>query len=161
MMKKMNKKLLGSLILGLMLSAPVSQVNAIQLNRGGIYGTGDSYSADPNIVTKDGNTLTYNFDGEESTLKFTTRYPKEQQGAIFIDDKDNNDDFNTIKINDPLNIEFDLQNNSGAVNGISITGGNGKTIDRSKGGDITIKSPNDSGYTFTSIRGGMDSRRRE
>lgn len=35
MMKKMNKKLLGSLILGLMLSVPVSQVNAIQLNRGG------------------------------------------------------------------------------------------------------------------------------
>lgn len=34
MMKKMNKKLLGSLILGLMLSAPVSQVNAIQLNGG-------------------------------------------------------------------------------------------------------------------------------
>lgn len=33
-MKKMNKKLLGSLILGLMLSAPVSQVNAIQLNGG-------------------------------------------------------------------------------------------------------------------------------
>lgn len=33
-MKKMNQKLLGSLILGLMLSAPVSQVNAIQLNGG-------------------------------------------------------------------------------------------------------------------------------
>lgn len=33
-MKKMNKKLLGSLILGLMLSVPVSQVNAIQLNGG-------------------------------------------------------------------------------------------------------------------------------
>ena len=43
MMKKMNKKLLGSLILGLMLSAPVSQVNAIQLNGGGIYGASDSY----------------------------------------------------------------------------------------------------------------------
>lgn len=34
MMKKMNKKLLGSLILGLLLSVPVSQVNAIQLNGG-------------------------------------------------------------------------------------------------------------------------------
>lgn len=34
MMKKMNKKLLGSLILGLMLSVSVSQVNAIQLNGG-------------------------------------------------------------------------------------------------------------------------------
>ncbi len=153
MMKKMNKKLLGSLILGLMLSAPVSQVNAIQLNRGGIYGTGDSYSADPNIVTKDGNTLTYNFDGEESTLKFTTRYPTGQTGAIFINEQNVDDDFNTLKINDPLNIEFDLQNNSGAVNGIAITRGPKKTIDRREGGDITIKSPNDSGYTFTSIRG--------
>lgn len=35
MMKKINKKLISSLILGLMLSAPVSQVNGIQLNRGG------------------------------------------------------------------------------------------------------------------------------
>lgn len=153
MMKKMNKKLLGSLILGLMLSAPVSQVNAIQLNGGGIYGTGDGYSSDPNIVTKDGNTLTYNFDGEESTLKFTTSYPKEQSGAIFINEQNVNDDFNTIKINDPLNIEFDLQNNSGAVNGIAITRGPNKTIDRREGGDITIKSPNDSGTTFTSITG--------
>lgn len=153
MMKKMNKKLLGSLILGLMLSVPVSQVNAIQLNRGGIYGTGDSYSSDPNIVTKDGNTLTYNFDGEESTLKFKTRYPKEQSGAIFINEQNVDGDFDTLKINDPLNIEFGLQNNSGAVNGIAITRGPNKTIDRGNGGDITIKSPNDSGYTFTSIRG--------
>lgn len=40
MMKKMNKKLLGSLILGLMLSASVSQVNAIQLNGGVFMGVG-------------------------------------------------------------------------------------------------------------------------
>lgn len=104
-------------------------------------------------MTKDGNTLTYNFDGEESTLKFTTSYPKEQSGAIFINEQNVNDDFNTIKINDPLNIEFDLQNNSGAVNGIAITRGPNKTIDRREGGDITIKSPNDSGTTFTSITG--------
>lgn len=153
MMKKMNKKLLGSLILGLMLSVPVSQVCAADLTGGAIYGTGDSYSSGPNIVTKDGNTLTYNFDGEESTLKFTTRYPKEQSGAIFINEQNVNDDFNTIKINDPLNIEFDLQNNSGAVNGIAITRGPNKTIDRREGGNITIKSPNDSGTTFTSITG--------
>lgn len=153
MMKKMNKKLLGSLILGLMLSVPVSQVCAADLTGGSIYGTGDGYSSNPNIVTKDGNTLTYNFDGEESTLKFTTRYLTGQTGAIFIDDKDNSDDFNTIKINDPLNIEFDLQNNSGAVSGISITGGNGKTIDRSKGGDITINSSDDRSYTHTKITG--------
>lgn len=153
MMKKINKKLISSLILGLMLSVPVSQVYAADLTGGAIFGTGDGYSSDPNIVTKDGNTLTYNFDGEESTLKFTTSYPKEQSGAIFINEQNVNDDFNTIKINDPLNIEFDLQNNSGAVNGIAITRGPNKTIDRREGGNITIKSPNDSGTTFTSITG--------
>ena len=51
MMKKMNKKLLGSLILGLMLSAPVSQVNAIQLNGGVFMGVGTAMrNIEPGIM---------------------------------------------------------------------------------------------------------------
>lgn len=155
---KMNKKLLGSLILGVMLCTPLTGARAADLTGGAIYGIGDSYSSDPNhnivteVETADGNILNYDFGGE-STLKFTTRYPKEHSGAIFINEQNVDNGFNTIKINDKLNIEFDLQNNSGAVNGIAITRGPNKTIDRRKGGDITIKSPNDSGTTFTSITG--------
>lgn len=150
---KMNKKLLGSLILGVMLCTPLMGARAADLTEGAIFGNGDKYGAYREL-SEDEKTLTYDFDGEESTLKFIGQsYPAEQQGAIFIDDKDNTDDFNTIKMNDKLNIEFDLENNSGAVSGIAITGGNGKTIDRGNGGDITINSPNDSGDQFTSIRG--------
>lgn len=155
---KMNKKLLGSLILGVMLCTPLTGARAADLTEGAIYGTGDSYSSDPNhnivteVETADGNILNYDFGGE-STLKFTTVYSTGQYGAIFIDDKDNNDGFNTIKINNPLNIKFDLQSNSSPVNGIAITGGNGKTIDRSKGGDITINSYDESGYQSTALRG--------
>ena len=131
MMKKMNKKLLGSLILGLMLSAPVSQVNAIQLNGGGIYGTGDSYSADLNIVTDDGRTLTYNFNGASVLNMKTTGFGNEQQNAVFIDGNQKN-----ITINDRLDI---FLTNNGSPTGINIFNNpTGKIIDRSKGGNITI-----------------------
>lgn len=149
---KMNKKLLGSLILGVLLCTPLMGVRAADLAGGAIYGTGDNYGTyrEP---SEDGKTLTYDFDGEESNLKFTTSYPKEHSGAIFINEQNVDDDFNTIKINDKLNIEFDLENNSGAVHGIAITRGPNKTIDRREGGNITINSSNDSGTTFTSITG--------
>lgn len=149
---KMNKKLLGSLILGVMLCTPLMGAHAADLTEGAIYGNGDNYGTyrEP---SEDGKTLTYDFDGEESNLKFTTSYPKEHSGAIFINEQNVDDDFNTIKINDKLNIEFDLENNSGAVHGIAITRGPNKTIDRREGGNITINSSNDSGTTFTSITG--------
>lgn len=61
MMKKMNKKLLGSLILGLMLSVPVSQVCAADLTGGAIYGTGDSYEG---YRAGDNGSFTYDFGGD-------------------------------------------------------------------------------------------------
>lgn len=135
MMKKMNKKLLGSLILGLMLSAPVSQVNAIQLNGGAIYGTGDGYSSDSNIVTDDGTTLTYNFNGASVLNMKTTEFGNEQQNAVFIDGNQKNITKN-ITINDRLDI---FLTNSGSPTGINIFNNpTGKIIDRSKGGNITI-----------------------
>ena len=131
MMKKMNKKLLGSLILGLMLSAPISQVCAADLTGGAIYGTGDSYSFDPNIVTDDGTTLTYNFNGASVLNMKTTGFGNEQQKAVFIDGNQKN-----ITINDRLDI---FLTNSGSPTGINIFNNpTRKIIDRSKGGNITI-----------------------
>lgn len=131
MMKKMNKKLLGSLILGLMLSVPVSQVCAADLTGGAIYGTGDSYSFDPNIVTDDGTTLTYNFNGASVLNMKTTGFGNEQQNAVFIDGNQKN-----ITINDRLDI---FLTNNGSPTGIYILNNpTGKIIDRSKGGNITI-----------------------
>lgn len=131
MMKKLNKKLLGSLILGLMLSVPVSQVCAADLTGGAIYGTGDSYSSDPNIVTDDGTTLTYNFNGASVLNMKTTGFGNEQQNAVFIDGNQKN-----ITINDRLDI---FLTNSGSPTGINIFNNpTGKIIDRSKGGNITI-----------------------
>lgn len=94
---KMNKKLLGSLILGVMLCTPLTGARAADLTEGAIYGNGDNYGTyrEP---SEDGKTLTYDFDGEESNLKFTTSYPKEHSGAIFINEQNVDDDFNTIKI---------------------------------------------------------------
>ena len=130
-MKKMNKKLLGSLILGLMLSAPISQVCAADLTGGAIYGTGDSYSFDPNIVTDDGTTLTYNFNGASVLNMKTTGFGNEQQKAVFIDGNQKN-----ITINDRLDI---FLTNSGSPTGINIFNNpTRKIIDRSKGGNITI-----------------------
>lgn len=72
MKMKMNKKLLGSLILGVMLCTPLTGARAADLTGGAIYGEGDSYSFDPSIVTKvetaDGNTFTYDFHGDSQLV---------------------------------------------------------------------------------------------
>lgn len=134
MMKKMNKKLLGSLILGLMLSAPVSQVCAADLTGGAIYGTGDSYSSNPNIVTDDGTTLTYDFGGDSALVMNTAGGADNQQNAIFIKGNQKN-----ITINNKLDISLTNNTYGTSPSGIHIfDSAEGKIINRSKGGKIEI-----------------------
>lgn len=134
MMKKMNKKLLGSLILGLMLSAPVSQVCAADLKEGAIYGTGDSYSSNPNIVTDDGTTLTYDFGGDSALVMNTLGGADNQKNAIFIKGNQKN-----ITINNKLDISLTNNTYGTSPSGIHIfDSAEGKIINRSKGGKIEI-----------------------
>lgn len=137
MMKKMNKKLLGSLILGLMLSAPVSQVNADQLKWGGIYGTGDKYGAYREL-SEDGKTLTYDFGGG-STL--TVDGSSDSNGVI------NRLDSGALEmvIKDQLDIKVENIGKVATLNGITISNGfvnsaEGQVISRSAGGSITVVS---------------------
>lgn len=130
-MKKINKKLISSIILGLILYTPVTNVYAAELNDGAIYGNGDNYSSYRELDIN-GN-LVYDFN-EDSNLKFSTTgtWPY-QQNAIYI----NENDQNNIIINNKLDINF--TNSKGSINGISIGGvAQNKTIDRSKGGNIII-----------------------
>lgn len=136
-MKKMNKKLLGSLILGLMLSVPVSQVNAIQLNGGGICGTGDKYG-DYRELSEDGKTLTYDFGGG-STL--TVDGSSDSNGVI------NRLDSGALEmvIKDQLDIKVENIGKVATLNGITISNGfvnpaEGQVISRSAGGSITVVS---------------------
>lgn len=155
-MKKINKKLISSIILGLVLYTPVTNVYAAQLNDGPIF-YNDSESTVINEQYKqhmEDNNGVYTYDfGEDSILNFTTKYQKEHSGAIYIHSENNSNNFNTLKINDRLDIEFNLNNNSGALSGIAITRGDGKTIDRRNGGDIKISSYDDVGYNHTKITG--------
>ncbi len=130
-MKKINKKLISSIILGLILYTPVTNVYAAELNDGAIYGNGDNYSSYRELDIN-GN-LVYDFN-EDSNLKFSTTgtWPY-QQNAIYINENDQNNNI----INDKLDINF--TNSKGSINGISIGGVvQNKTIDRSKGGNIII-----------------------
>ena len=99
-MKKINKKLISSIILGLILYTPVTNVYAAELNDGAIYGNGDNYSSYRELDIN-GN-LVYDFN-EDSNLKFSTTgtWPY-QQNAIYI----NENDQNNIIINNKLDINF-------------------------------------------------------
>ena len=138
MMKKMNKKLLGSLILGLMLSVPVSQVCAADLTEGAIFGTGDKYGAYREL-SEDGKTLTYDFGGD-STL--TVDGFSDSNGVI------NRLDLGALEmvIKDQLDIKVENIGKVATLNGITIFNGyssnpaEGQVISRSAGGSITVVS---------------------
>lgn len=150
MMKKMNKKLLGSLILGLMLSAPVSQVNAIPLNGGGICGTGDKYG-DYRELSEDGKTLTYDFGGG-STLTVDGSIDSD---GIFI--RGPSSIVSKITIANPLDIKVQKEGKCDALTGITIYNGGTtqqRIIDRSAGGNITVESKNGSNSPFAVVLDG-------
>ena len=140
MMKKMNKKLLGSLILGLMLSAPVSQVNAIQLNGGGIYGASDSYGEYRIEVN---GSFTYNFHGDSQlTITGDTVADPSKYGIYILGGQ--NPDVKNIMVADKLDISIIKHDSFGTLGGIIVSpfSVSDTTINRSDGGDITIESYN-------------------
>lgn len=131
---KMNKKLLGSLILGVMLCTPLTGARAADLTGGAIYGTGDSYSSDTSIVRDDGTTLTYDFGGDSALVMNTAGGDDDRANAIFIKGNQKN-----ITINNKLDISLTNNTYGTSLSGIQIfDSAKGKIIDRSKGGKIEI-----------------------
>lgn len=144
-MKKLNRKLISSIILGLILYTPITNVYATELNDGAIYGINDNYSSYRKLDTN-GN-LVYDF-YEDSSLEFNTTgtWPY-QQNAIYINESNQNN----IIINNKLDINF--TNSKGSINGISINSVvQDKTIDRSKGGNIIIHQDNPESATVAGVK---------
>lgn len=138
-MKKMNKKLLGSLILGLMLSVPVSQVCAADLTGGAIYGTGDSYEG---YRAGDNGSFTYDFHGDSQlTITGDTVDDPSRYGIYILGGQ--NPDVKNITVADKLDISIIKEDSFGALGGINVSSVSDRTVDRSAGGDITIESDND------------------
>lgn len=143
---KMNKKLLGSLILGVMLCTPLTGARAADLTGGAIYGEGDSYSSDTSIVTKvetaDGNAFTYDFHGDSQlTITDDTTGNPGSYGIYIIGGQ--NPDVKNITIANKLNINIIKEDSFGALSGINVSSVSDRTVDRSAGGNITIESDND------------------
>lgn len=130
-MKKINKKLISSIILGLILYTPVTNVYAAELNNGAIKGSNDNYGS---YRTEDSGIYTYNFQGS-SQLNITDN--SNDNYGICIG---TNSDLEKIKIVDKLDIK--IKKNKGVINGIFLSPTNlsNKIIDRSAGGNITIES---------------------
>ena len=138
-MKKVNKKLISSIILGLLLYAPVTNVYAAELSNGSIKGDSDSYDSYRTESTN--NEFTYDF-SEDSQLNITNS-TNDKQGICIMDI--NKDTVNKITINNKLDINITKENGTGGLNGILISSEvNDKTINRIYGGDITIESYGDS-----------------
>lgn len=141
-MKKTNKKLISSIILGLILYTPVTNVYAAQLNDGAIYGNGDNYES--YRTENSPNVFEYDFRGDSQLkLENTT----DTQGVYIIGF---NPSVEKIIIENKLDIDLNKStNNVGTLRGIILSSNNfsHKTIDRKAGGDITIKSSNATSMT--------------
>ena len=135
-MKKINKKLISSIILGLILYTPVTNVHAAELNDGAIKGSADNYGS---YRTEDSGIYTYDFQGA-SQLNITDNSNENYGIGIYT-----NSGLEQIKIVDKLDININKNNNNtynfdGII--ISPTDESNKIIDRSAGGNITIESIN-------------------
>ncbi len=139
---KMNKKLLGSLILGVMLCTPLTGARAADLTGGAIYGTGDNYGG---YRTEDNGSFTYNFHGDSqlTITDDTTGYPG-SCGIYILDGP--NPDIEKITVANKLDISITKNNNYDSLSGIAISPDHnpvdGRIIDRSAGGNITINNNN-------------------
>lgn len=151
-MKKMNKKLLGSLILGLMLSVPVSQVCAAELKEGAIYGEREISmpGMDPNgsdaykkYRTGNGGYFTYDF---KENSKLVVDNDSADNDGIFIRGPDSG--VLGITIENQLDINIEKEGKDASLNGITIFNGypsnpaEEQVIDLSAGGSITVTSTN-------------------
>lgn len=144
-MKKISKKLISSIILSLMMYAPVTNVYAATLEDGPIFGKNDnnllgddSYDS---YRTENNGIFTYDFNGD-SQLNITTKDTGVNAGVYIM--TDNRNSVNTIKINNELDIILTKEHSKADLSGIIISAGlSDKTIDRSFGGDIIINSYDD------------------
>lgn len=136
--KKMNKKLLGSLILGVMLCTPLMGAHAAGLTEGAIYGNGDKYGK---YRTEDNGNFTYDFLGD-STLTV--------DGSIDSNGVINRRDSGVlgITIKNQLDIKVENVGKVATLNGITISNGfignpaENQFIVRGAGGSITVASTN-------------------
>lgn len=134
--KKMNKKLLGSLILGVMLCTPLTGARAADLTEGAIYGNGDKYGK---YRTEDNGNFTYDFLGD-STLTV--------DGSIDSNGVINRRDSGVlgITIKNQLDIKVENVGKVATLNGITISNGfignpaENQFIVRGAGGSITVAS---------------------
>lgn len=134
---KMNKKLLGSLILGVMLCTPLTGARAADLTDGAIYGNGDKYGE---YRTEDNGSFTYNFH-EDSQLVVDN--DSANNDGIFI--RGPSSTVSGITIKNQLDINVRKEGKGAALTGITIYNGGTtqeRIIDRSAGGNITVESKN-------------------
>lgn len=146
---KMNKKLLGSLILGVMLCTPLMGVRAADLTGGAIYGTGDNYGG---YRTEDNGSFTYNFHGDSQLVVDNDSADRD---GIFI--RGPSSAVSKIAIENQLDINVQKEGKCAALTGITIYNGGTtqeRIIDRSAGGNITIESKNGSNSPFDIILDG-------
>ena len=144
-MKKINKKLISSIILGLILYTPVTNVHAAELNDGAIYGNGDNYDNYKDYQV-DTDTIVYDFSEASSLVMNTIGASNDKQNAVFINGNQSN-----ITINNKLDIF--LTNDSSPSGFYIFNNAQGKTIDRSMGGNITINKENLASYQNANAHG--------
>lgn len=144
-MKKISKKLISSVILSLIMYAPVNNVYAATLKDGAIFGKNDIESLGDDSYdsyrTESNGVFTYDFNGD-SQLNITTKDNGVNAGVYIM--TDNRNSVNTIKINNELDVILTKEHSEATLSGIRISAGlSDKTIDRNFGGDIIINSYDD------------------
>lgn len=136
-MKKISKKLISSVILSLMMYTPVTNVYAATLEEGAIFGKNDNYTS---YRKENSDTFIYDFKEDSSLIITTSGLGNDKQNALFINGNQSN-----ITINNKLDISL-TNNDNGSLSGINIfNSAQEQTIDRSKGGSITVNSINSVG----------------
>ncbi len=136
-MKKISKKLISSVILSLIMYAPVNNVYAATLEDGSIFGENDNYTS---YRKENSDTFIYDFKEDSSLIITTSGLGNDKQNALFINGNQSN-----ITINNKLDISL-TNNDNGSLSGINIfNNAQEQTIDRSKGGSITVNSINSVG----------------
>lgn len=122
--------------------APVNNVYAATLKDGHIFGENDIGKNDNYTSYRKENidTFIYDFKENSSLIITTSGLGNDRQNALFINGNKSN-----ITINNKLDISL-TNNDNGSLSGINIlNNAQEKTIDRSKGGSITVNSINSVG----------------
>ena len=120
--------------------APVNNVYAATLKDGPIFGENDHYTS---YRKENSDTFIYDFKEDSSLIITTSGLGNDKQNALFINGNQSN-----ITINNKLDISL-TNNDNGSLSGINIfNSAQEQTIDRSKGGSITVNSINSVGNGY-------------